>query len=369
MSSTGEYLKRIYYDVRHPASYSSAAKLVKAARVDGRKDVKLKDVKEWLRSQDAHTLHRPVSYRFPRNKVVVEGIDDQWDADLMDLGNLSKYNDGHAFVLTVIDVFSRYAWLVALKTKKSNEVLNGLKSVFKLGRKPRRLRTDPGGEFVNAVTKKYLKSVDVIHVVTRSEKKANYVERLIRTLKARMFRYFTSKQTYRYVDVLQDLVKSYNHTFHRTIKTSPAEVNDDNEDVLWRRQYVIPLSGKPPPKVGTFKLEVGDRVRISHLRQPFSRDYKQRWTGEVFVIGSRRMRDGLPVYSLKDWYDEPITGTFYEEELETVNVDENTSYKIEKVMKKRKVRGREQLLVRWLHWPVKFDSWIPADDVKDYQSL
>ena len=364
-----EYLKGIYYDVRHPASYSSAPKLLKAARADGRTDLKLKDVVEWLRSQDAHTLHQPVLYRFPRNRVVVEGIDDQWDVDLMDLGNLSKYNDGYAYVLTVIDVFSRYAWLVALKTKQSKDVLEGLKSVFKLGRKPTRMRTDPGGEFVNKKMEKYLKSVDVIHVVTSSEKKANYVERLIRTLKARMFRYFTRKQTYKYVDILQDLVKSYNDTFHRTIKMSPAQVNVDNEAMLWKRQYVIPLMRKPVKKGRTFKLDLGDHVRISHLRQPFTRDYKERWTGEVFVIRSRRMRKGLPVYALKDWYDEPITGTFYEEELKKVNVDENTAYKIEKVLKKRTSRGQRQVLVRWLHWPKKFDSWIPAADVKDYQSL
>ena len=362
-----EYLKRIYYDVKHPGSYSSAPKLLKAARADGRKDVKLKDILLWLRGQDAHTLHKPVRYNYPRNRVIVDGIDHQWDVDLMDMINLSKYNDGYGYVLIAIDVFSRYAWTVLLKTKRSKDVKEGIEELFSQGRKPDLFRTDPGGEFVNKTLEKYLKDQDVVHVVTTSDKKANYVERLIRTLKAKMFRYFTQKQTYKYVDVMHDLVDSYNNTFHRTIKTAPALVNSDNEEMLWKRQYVIPHLRKPPTK--KFKLGVGDTVRISHTRHPFTRDYKERWTGEVFKIASRRMRDGLPIYVLKDWNGDAIKGTFYQEELEKVTVDENTAYKIEKVLKKRKVRGREQLLVRWLHWPKKFDSWIPASEIQDYQSL
>ena len=362
-----EYLKRIYYDVKHPASYSSASKLLKAVRGEGRTDVKLKDIVAWLRGQDAHTLHKPVRYNYPRNRVIVDGIDHQWDVDLMDMINLSKYNDGYGYVLIAIDVFSRYAWTVALKTKRAKEVKEGVDTLFSRGRKPDLFRTDHGGEFVNKTLEKYLKDEDVVHVVTTSDKKANYVERLIRTLKAKMFRYFTQKQTYKYADVLDDLVDSYNNTFHRTIKTAPSLVNADNEETLWKRQYVVPHMRKVISKC--FKLSVGDDVRISHTRHPFTRDYKERWTGEVFRVASRRMRDGLPIYVLKDWNGDGIKGTFYQEELEKVTVDENTAYKIEKVLKKRKVRGRDQILVRWLHWPKKFDSWIPASEVKEYQSL
>ena len=363
-----EYLNRIYYDVKHPASYSSAPKLLKAVRREGREDVKLKDIEEWLRGQDAHTLHKPVRYNYPRNRVIVEGIDHQWDVDLMDMINLSKYNDGFAYVLIAIDVFSRYAWTVTLKTKRGKEVKEGIESLFSQGRKPALFRTDPGGEFVNKTLEKYLKDEDVVHVVTTSDKKANYVERLIRTIKAKMFRYFTQKQTYKYVDVMDEMVYSYNNTFHRTIKMTPAMVNHDNEEKLWKRQYVFPLMRKPPVKK-RFKFSMGDDVRISHTRHPFTRDYKERWTGEIFKVTSRRMRENLPIYVLKDWNGDDIKGTFYQEELEKVTVNENTAYKIEKVLKKRKVKGEEQVLVRWLHWPPKFDSWISASEVKEYQSL
>ena len=77
------------------------------------------------------------------------------------------------------------------------------------------------------------------------------------------------------------------------------------------------------------------------------------------------MRDGIPIYKLKVWNQEDIEGTFYEQELQSVRVDPDTLFKVEKVLKRHKQNGQREVLVRWLHWPKKYDSWIPAGDLRN----
>lgn len=125
-----------------------------------------------------------------------------------------------------------------------------------------------------------------------------------------------------------------------------------------------------PPRVKTKKhlpytFKVGDQVRITHLRRTFQRDYDQTYTEEIFVIRDRFVSQGIPIYKLKDLTDDPIQGTFYASELQKVFKDEKTIWRIDKILRKRKVRGKEEVLVRWLWWPNKFDSWIPRKDIKE----
>ena len=105
-------------------------------------------------------------------------------------------------------------------------------------------------------------------------------------------------------------------------------------------------------------------MRISHDRKPFQRDYQQKWTEEIFKVRRHYDRDKIPVDQLKNFGDEEVAGTFYQPELQKVNKDKDTVWKIEKILKKRKWGGVQQALVRWLGWPKKFDSWI---DVKEIQ--
>ena len=94
-------------------------------------------VKTWSRSKD--TLHKPVRYNFPRNRVIVTGIDDQWQADLVDISSLARFNKGYKFLLTCIDVFSKFAWVVPLDKKSGKTLVNGFQSILDLGRKSYRL--------------------------------------------------------------------------------------------------------------------------------------------------------------------------------------------------------------------------------------
>jgi len=350
-------LEVTYFDPKLPGSLGGVDKLYRS-----QKHATREEVRDFLKGEDAYTLHKPVRYRFKRNKVVVSGIDFQWDADLMILSAQKASNDGFQYVLVATDILSHYAWTRPLKTKSGKEVSMAFQSIFQEGRTPDVLRTDKGSEFRNPQVSKVTHDAKVKHFVTQNEVKANYAERLIRTLKMKMNRYFTKKQTHRWVDILNDITDSYNHTYHRTIKRTPISVNHENESEVWKTQYHV----SPPKPDGAFKFKLGSYVRISHIRHTFQREYDERYTGEMFKVQSRRRRNGLNIYALEDINGEDITGSFYEPELQEIRADPNGIFKIEKILRSRKRRGKaKEYLVRWMHWPPKFDSWVKASDLQD----
>ena len=199
------------------------------------------------------------------------GPNQQWQADLVDVWRLKKTNDGTAFLLTVIDVFSKRAWCSPLKNKSAVSLVAAFTPM--LGNKaPITLQTDKGSEFSNRALQKLFKEYGVHHFAPHNEEtKASIVERFNRTLKTRMWRYFTKKQSVRYVDLLQKSVRSYNNTFHRTIGMTPSEVNTTNQEDVWQRLYGFECVGIP-------KYLVGDCLRISKAKRQFKKGYMANWT-------------------------------------------------------------------------------------------
>jgi putative NADPH-quinone reductase len=166
-----------------------------------------------------------------------------------------------------------------------------------------------------------------------------------------MWRYFTYSNSLRYIDVLPALLKSYNDSVHSSIKTAPSLVTVHNERKLKKRAVVV-VKKKP-------KFALGDWVRISETKRQFKKGYLPSWTRELFKVV--RIHATNPItYGISDYSGESIKGKFYEQELQKVTPEE--VFKIEKVLKTRKIRGKLQYLVRWLGYPPKFDSWV--DEIK-----
>src|SRR6266705_3215270 len=183
-------LESIYYNPKNNASFSSVNALYKSAKLID-KNIKLKDVKNWLSGELTYTLHKPVRKNFSRNRIVVSSINQQWEADLVDLQEFSKWNNGKKFLLTVIDCFSKYAFVRVLKDKSDPQVIKAFRSIFK-ERVCAKLRTDKGKEFCNKFFKKFLEKSKVDHFTSNDNKiKCAIIERFNRTLKSRMFKYFT----------------------------------------------------------------------------------------------------------------------------------------------------------------------------------
>ena len=377
MAQWKNYLAEIYYDPKHPGAYAGPTKLHQIVKKEGRHTIGLHRIKQWLQDQDAYSLQRPVRHKFKRNRVVADGLDAQWDVDLADVSNVGKYNDGIQFLFILIDIFSRYLWVIPLKDKKHQGIIGGLKQVFSQGRKAKWIRSDKGSEFNNRWVKTFLKKEGVEYFVTHNETKANYAERVIRTLKVMMYRYFTHKQTYKYQTILQDLVYNYNHRPHRSLNGRvPADVNATNEAMVWKKQYVdslkpkttIKKENKPKKTRKRYKFKVGDYVRLSHMKHTFQRDYQEKWTEEIFIVIQRKYRSGIPVYKVTDYAKDSIDGTFYQSELQKVNKDKDALWRVDKVLKKRKRQGKEEVYVSFVGWPKKFNMWLPKENVQAIQT-
>lgn len=350
-------LERKYYDPKVPGSLSGANTFYKNQSSSSRKEIK-----EFLSGEDAYTLHFPVRFKFRRNKIVVGELDQTWESDLIDMQAYADANDGFRYILMAVDVLSRFAFTRALKTKTTREVKAALESIFeKSGRKPSYLRTDKGREYVSGLMQRYLQENHIHHYVTENaEIKSSICERLNKTFRARLARYFSKKQKAKWVDILDDVTHSYNNTVHSSIGMKPAEVTKgEKESLAWRHQY---QSEPDPPPDGPFKLDVGQTVRISHMRRAFQREYDERYTKEIFRVSDRSVRGGLNIYKLRDLAGEDLTGSFYQKELLAVTVDPDGVFHIEKVLKTRRRKGQKEHLIRWAGYPPKFDSWVKASD-------
>lgn len=174
----------------------------------------------------------------------------------------------------------------------------------------------------------------------------------------------TQRQSHRWINDLEAITQSYNNTYHRTIQKRPAHVTNEDRFKFWTMQEQEKDSS---PKVKRFKFKTGDIVRITYIRNVFSREYDERWTRELFIVSSRFNKDDSCLYTLKDYHNEPILGTFYQEELQKVRVNNDTVYKVEKVLRRRMRNNRREVLVKWLGWPNKFNSWILQSHLKEIQ--
>ena len=293
--------------------------------------------------------------------MIVGGLDSQWQADLVDMAALSKHNDGYRYVLTVIDILSKYAWVIPLRTKTGANLIEAFKTIFATGRRPKQLQTDEGTEFLNKPFQRFLAQQNVLYFHTWNETKASVVERFNRTFKGRMYKYFTANNTRRYLDVLPDLVAGYNHAYHRSIRRSPASVTVKNQkevrDTLYGARRAIPQR----PRSITYR--VGDHVRISKTKGRFEKSYLPNWSTEIFRVTQRHPRTPT-VYSLEDLNGEALEGTFYAYELQPVAKTAESYYHVEKVLETRVRGGKTTHLVKWLGWPASFNSWVADSDIK-----
>ncbi|CAD6196201.1 unnamed protein product [Caenorhabditis auriculariae] len=200
---------------------------------------------------------------------------------------------------------------------------------------PVEIVTDKGKEFYNAQIQRLFKFHHIRHYTPKTELKAAMVERANRTLKTRLAKYMTFSNSHRYIDALPAIVFGINHTVNRGIGKKPVQVSN-----------------------GEF---IGDTVRISKLRKTFDKGYEKGFSEELFKIS-----DILPsnpvTYRLKDLKDEPIDGKFYEQEL-TRYTESTDVFKVEKILAKRRVKGKRQCLVRWYGYPPEFDSWVNESEL------
>lgn len=336
----------------NPSNSGSLASQQKFVRQLERKD--RKKAKEWLLGEDAYTLHKGVRKTFPRRRVIVSGIDDQFQADLVDMQNFKLNNHNNSYILTEIDVFSKFAWAFPLKNKSGSKVAHALNQVFRQ-RKCRALQTDKGKEFYNREVKNLMLTLNIKHFSTENDDiKASVIERFNRTLQNKLYRWFTKHNTSNWDSILQSIVEGYNKTTHSATKFPPIKVNHENEEDVWHNLY---QPTKSSPRKGKI-FQLNDSVRVSKYKHVFSKGYESNWSTEKFLI--HEILPTQPVtYRLRDHSGEVIAGSYYAQELQRVKpIKPADIFAIETVIKKRKRKGKTEYFVQWKGYPSSFNSWI-----------
>ena len=214
------------------------------------------------------------------------------------------------------------------------------------------LWTDKGKEFYNKHVASLLSSKKVKLYSTENDEKASVVERWNRTIKRKMWKYFTANNTEKYIDILDNLIAKYNNTKHRsTGKTPLVARRPESREQVFKNLY----EKKTKERKIKPSFAIGDHVRISKKKKSFEKGYTPNWTEELFYITT--VKDTKPpTYTIKDLRGEPVQGTFYEKELQKSN---QTTFRIDKIIKKR----NKEALVKWKGYDNSFNSWVPLTDL------
>lgn len=349
-NSSPQYSK-VYYNAKEPESYAGANRLKR------RFPLYTKDVSKWLRSQPSYTLHKTMRRRFPTRKYKVAAPNQLWQMDLMEMIPYARINDNFRYILTCIDVFTRFARAKPLKAKDGPSVRRAILDMMQTTI-PRNVQTDLGKEFYNREVQSLFKEYKVNHYTVHSQFKAPLVERFNRTLRGRFNRLFTHRGNKIWFNVLPDIINAYNHSGHRGLDGKrPVDI----EQIMpqWKEQE---RDDTPIKKRKAY--EVGSLVRISRISvsDPFRKNFDQNWSEEIFRIAEIDTRERPTMYILKDLKDELIEGKFYHEELQVVDSELPRYFRIERIIRTRGKGKHKQYLVKWYGYDNTYNSWIQHSD-------
>ena len=243
-------------------------------------------------------------------------------ADLIEYPSLKFQNNRYVYILVIIDCFTKKVWAVAMKQKTADWTADAFESVFKtFDQFPAHMVTDAGLEFFNNKVQNIFRNYGINHykIDTKTKWKASIVERVIRTLKSRIQKYFYKNKTSKWIDIYQDVVSNYNATPHSATGKAPNQVTEKNRDEVYKRLY-------PNNFLRTVcKLKTGDKVRYLLEKEIFDKGYTKNWTEEIYTISKVKQSNGVCYYYLEDIGNKPVPGIFYYFQLNLVSRNVNSS--------------------------------------------
>jgi len=297
-------------DLDQPGSFAGPVNFKRNAKLTSG----LKSVKEKLTKSPTYTLHNPARKLFRRRLVYIRRMHEQYCMDLKDIQKFAGSNYKKRYLLVVIDGYSKQAWIEAIPNKTGAVVTKALDRIFsRSGVVPSTLQIDEGKEFLNKDLKPYLKRKGIRLFWTRSPLKSVIIERFIRTLFEKIQRYMTHYNTRRFVDVLPKFEKSYNSSYHRSIKRAPFQVTLENQHEVYKRLYPDEYVDYKPPKY-----KIGTTVVLARKKKTFDKGYTTNYMDTVYKIAKVRHTNPR-VYMLETMKGEPIFRSFYEQQIVQVN--------------------------------------------------
>ena len=295
-NSLQDQLEKIYTDVKSVPNYSSK-------------------ITDFLRQNQTSSVHKRVRNYFPRRKVLAYYPYEIIMSDLIDfnLPGMPGANRGYRYIMVFVCSFSKMAWAEPLKRKDGLSSVTAIENVIdRMGDIPANIVTDKGLEYYDRRVQNLFKRLGIRHYSLRSKHKACIAERFIKTLKGRLEKYFWQKKTKDWISVLPDIVSNYNHTYHRSIKMAPVDVNYTNRKEVFERLY-------PNAKLRTIpRLQVGDHVRILKSKHIFEKGYKRNWSLEIYRVKRAYSKNNVDFYEIEDQQGQLLSGKRYYWELNLV---------------------------------------------------
>lgn len=350
-------LDRIYNDPNSYAAFTGINSLYEAAKKELKGKISKKDVQNYLEGHRTYSLMRPRRVHFKKAKTVPAGFMSDVQVDLADLQSLSRHNSGFRYLLVGIDVLSRRLFATPVKSKKAEDMVQAFKILIEqMPIKAFRIFSDLGKEFTNRLLKEFFNQEEIQKLESSSSfVKASLAERAIRNIKQRLYRYFAQHQNLNWINVIDKIIYGINRSKCRIHGLRPIDVNPDNAQKIWKRIYGNELTSERGKKATKFKK--GQFVRMSRGKGLFEKGYIPSWGDEILEIDAVKDHVNPHRYKIKDERGEPFKGHFYAEELSKVRKEAATTYRIEKVYRKRKLPdGTYELLVKFIGYPDR--EWI-----------
>ncbi len=350
-------IKASYKEPGHPIAFSNPKTIYRYYN----QEVPLKRINNIVNTIESQSLHKEF-HKGRRNISFARFKRYQFQIDLCFITDLAEWNDGVKYLLTVIDCFTRFAFVKPLKDKTSKTVLKAFQEIIEsLHDKPITIVCDKGTEFINKQFLDYCKSRNMKLISPVSNIHAAYVERFNRTIQNIIYKFLTEYSTNRYLDHLDKIVESYNLRYHRMIGMSPFEAENNPDAELYINNLITKRDSEMKKMDPTLK--IGDLVRIAKQKDKFSRGFNPQTHIEIFKIDRISENKKVPLYYLSNYNsNENIEGGFYRFELTPVNLD---VFRIEKIIRRRTFRGQKQVLVKWLGYDDSHNQWIPEEELED----
>jgi hypothetical protein len=288
-----KYIHRRYTHSRYPGAFSGLQGFLHNNKYKDKRAVE-----ESLTKLQSFVSHKPTRRKYLRRPMICPEIDSIWSVDLADMRSLKTKNKNFSYILVAVDCLSKTLFTRPIKKKSQIETRNALEDVFKTHKRhPKAIFADRGTEFVNQEVKSLLKDKGIKLYHSFSSFKAFQAERAIRTLKSKLYRYMTERNSSDWHSGLIDITRSINGSFNRSIGTSSDKVTKTNVAEVWQKLYdrVVKTKLVKP------KFSVGDKVRVSLKKLAVGeKSFTETFGPDIFTIKRILYLHPVPVYKLQD---------------------------------------------------------------------
>lgn len=344
-------LRKIYNDAKtHKNGRESLYNNVKSKYIG----ISKRKMFDFLKNQENYQIHRPVIKEKVNRPIVLSGPHKQWQVDLVDLSNLSGFNKKQKWLLTCIDLFSKYAYVKTTPNKSGKRISYAMDSILsKLPKKhiPSVIQTDRGSEFqgeFNKIMKKY----KIKHIFSTPYKPSTQgaVERFNGTIKRLLFSYMSNNKTKTYINVLEDIVDNYNSSIHRATGVSPKNIVDgiskeeqqkiNNKISKAQRSLILEERNLPIIRKGDYvRIALESINKTVRKDANFRKKFLKQWTARIYQVDKvTRPKVGRPMYIIND--PKLDKGEFYRDEIQLI--DKSKLIKRKPVIKKKKIKLKKK---------------------------